>query len=421
MLGGIALVVLLLKVFLVSSARVTTDAKLSTEAGKSLSSDGELHTETNSSNCDLSRYPQLEGRFENLVYAGKGANGCVVLANDKDNGNVEVAVKLSKKAGKLASWHSECEQSRSLHEKACTAGHEQLLLAERYLPICLEVGGTDDAPFMVMHAAGGKGIGAMRSKLRGEYRVSVFSQMVGALTAMHGIGLSHNDLHDGNVVILSKPGPLVAFIDFGEVETLKNANYGGGYKQDENLLARQAAKLADCPSEAQFPFNSEKTHDHHKQHTRKKALMTCLQDKWGKGEDEASFSVFLRALGAVVDEAYKHELEHGKKHNRNDVTKTCVKTLYHTAFVQEHQPPLWSLFPARLCAESGSGGQAPDHWLPPAEDTDKRLDDCETACNSCPDKTPMYVCRDGKKQGECKRKPWKNNDKRCASVCTCRE
>jgi len=447
MFGRITFAVLLSKVLLASSARVTSDAKLSTGARTSLSSDGELRAKTKNSDCDLSRYKELKDRFEDLTYAVSGANGCVVLAEDKKNSYLEVAVKLSKRAGKLKSWQDECEQSRSLHQKACAAGHEQLLLAERYLPICLEVGGTNDAPFMVMHAAGGKGIGAMRSKLRGEERLSVFAQMVGALTAMHGIGVSHNDLHNNNVV-LSKPGPLVAFIDFGEVQPLKYAVYRGGYKHDENLLPREAAQLAGCPAEAHYPFNSgierAATRDQ-----RKKALMECLEEKWGKGEDKTSFGEFKKALGEVVDEAYDHE----HKENKHDITTTRVAKLYHTTFVQKHQPALQSLFPAHLCKKKKQGTSSDseelDHLQQPSlrvttEDsipltttdepatvpslpskhltTPEQQDngDCKTFCHNCPKKSPMYVCLAGTASRGCSKKPWSNRNS-CTSSCTCME
>jgi len=338
-----------------SAARVNSDSKLGTDAETSihLSGNARISTEIGTSDCDLSFYPDLKGRFEDQRYAGQGANGCVVLAKDKKNGGVEVAVKLAKRGTmKKKTWEDECARSRLLHKKACAAGDEQLLLAERYLPICLEVGGKDGAPFIVMHAAGGKGIGEKRSKLRGVDRVSVFAQIVGALTAMHGVGLSHNDLHNQNVVILARSeSPQVVFIDFGEVVPLSQAKYTGGYKQDENIIAREAAELADCKN-AKYPFHAE-TIDVTKRDERKQALEQCLKEKWGKGEDEQSCGKFLRALGEVINEAYSHQ------HHRKTVTSTKVVALYKTSFVQQHQPTLESLFPANLCGSVGEG-EIPD-------------------------------------------------------------
>merc|ERR1712083_550527 len=95
-------------------------------------------------------------------------------------------------------------------------------LAERYLPTCLEVGGTDDAPYIIMHAAPGKGIGSSFKSLAGEKGADVFSQLVGAVTAMHGVGYTHNDLHNQNIVIMNVDAkhPALVFIDFGEVRPL---------------------------------------------------------------------------------------------------------------------------------------------------------------------------------------------------------
>merc|ERR1719387_2025432 len=151
-----------------------------------------------------------------MKYAGAGANGCVMLAKDTQNGGVEVAIKVSKKPGNLKGWQDECRRAQRLHRTACSKGEEALKLAERYLPTCLDVGGTDQAPFIIMHAAEGKGIGSMASKLPKGDRASFFAQSVGAVTAMHGIGFSHNDLHNENVEILYGSSTLV-LIDFGEV------------------------------------------------------------------------------------------------------------------------------------------------------------------------------------------------------------
>jgi len=390
----------------VFAARGEFDSKLETDAKTSihLSVDTKVSAGMGSSNCDLSRYPELAGRFLDQRYAGEGANGCVILAKDKQNHGIEVAVKLAKFGGKLPMWREECKRSRSLHKKACATGDEQLLLAERYLPICLEVGGTDSAPFIVMHAAGGKGIVDKRSELYGGERISVFAQMVGALTAIHGVGLSHNDLHEENVVILDRSGgPQVAFIDFGEVVPLSQAMYQGGYKQDENLIAREASLLANCPNEAKYPFLAE-TIDTTQKDQRKQALFKCLKDKWGKDWDATSFDTFLWALGAVIDEAYSHQ------HNRQQqVTSTQVATLYHTAFVQRHQPALQSLFPAHLCGSVGEDEMQEDD----------NVGDCaERDCALCPPIRPMYLCHAGVAQNGCQSVPW-NDPIGCTSSCKC--
>lgn len=376
--------------------------------------------------CDLSRYDELKGRFQKIRYAGAGANGCVILASDSFNHGTEVAIKVSKKPGKLDSWEKECERSKLLHAKACHAGKVQLQLVERYLPICLEVGGTDAAPYMVMHSAAGKGVGEALKSLPSSARIPIFAQMVGALSAMHGIGFSHNDLTNQNVVLLDKPGFLIVFIDFGETEPLSRAQYKGGYKQDENLIARMAAQLAGCPGEAQYP-NQAEVISVEKKDKRKEALFECLQKAWGT--EEADFGTFLERLGDVIDEAYAHQLACPK-----GLDTTRVPALALTPFVQKHQPPLERLFPGADCASSDANGgvvrpvgtattSAQPTGTRAAENENsttgnEKTKGCEALCQLCPKTAPMYVCISGKARKGCSKHPW-HTAKHCSSSCAC--
>lgn len=300
--------------------------------------------------CDVTRYAGLLDRYKNLRYAGQGANGCVELAEDSLNGHTKVAIKFSKQPGKLAAWKDECSRSKLLHERACEKGGEALKLAERYLPMCLEVGGTNAAPYIVMHAAGGTGIVETRSKVPKDARASVFAQMVGALAAVHGVGLSHNDLHEQNVVILNRPGNLVAFIDFGEVVPLEKGYYLGGYKQDENLLAREAALLTECPTK--YPFQAEKTTLKEEKDQRAERLFKCIEEAWGGAGGAGPDNEFFLAFKAVINEAWEHQ----NWPHIDGVHKTAVLDLYHTAFVQRSQPELQRLFPA-ACNAGDAGGR----------------------------------------------------------------
>jgi len=136
-----------------------------------------------------------------------------------------VAIKLSKSAGKLDSWKSECRKMQNMHLKACKTGPEALGLMETYIPTCLEVGGTKNEPYYVMHAAGTQRIAkAARGHLSQEDQTKIFSQLVAALYALHSQGWGHNDLHGGNVVL---DGSRLSLIDFGSVKTLDNSNTGG--------------------------------------------------------------------------------------------------------------------------------------------------------------------------------------------------
>jgi len=291
-------------------------------------------TNLTSANCDLSRYSNLRMRFENLQYAGAGANGCVVLANDKENDGVKVAIKLSKRPGKLRSWQTECDQTKAFHKLACQTNELQLRLSERFLPNCLEVGGDDNAPYMIMHAAGGQGIGGgkqLRSTIPAEERLSTFAQIVGAVASLHGISMSHNDLHDNNVVYLHKGVPTtIALIDFGETVPLERGQYTWSYKQDETLILRKAQELANCPGWV-----------HQKPPNDKAVFLSCLRRHWSsEGADEE----FFKVLGKAYDEA--------KDRDRHP---TQVLELFKTAFIQKHLPKMGRLFPNTEC----SGKAAP--------------------------------------------------------------
>jgi hypothetical protein len=201
-------------------------------------------------------------------------------------------------------------------------------LAERYLPTCLEVGGTDDAPYIIMHAAPGPGIGSSWKALEGKRGAEVFAQLVGALTAMNSVGYTHNDLHDQNVVIMNVDAkhPALVFIDFGEVVPLSRGRLTGDYKQDETVLAYAAGKLAKCPAEALYghpkDYNSTKQHK-----SQKEKLLTCLTSAWKVDEE------FLEEFDAVIEEAFERKVP--KK----------VPALYSVAWVQGQQEKLESFFP----------------------------------------------------------------------------
>eukprot|EP00419_Tripos_fusus_P006962 CAMPEP_0172685060 /NCGR_PEP_ID=MMETSP1074-20121228/19983_1 /TAXON_ID=2916 /ORGANISM="Ceratium fusus, Strain PA161109" /LENGTH=465 /DNA_ID=CAMNT_0013504153 /DNA_START=22 /DNA_END=1419 /DNA_ORIENTATION=- len=299
-------------------------------------------------NCDMTRYGFLSTRYKDQRFAGNGANGCVVLAHDSLARNVEVAIKIAKQTGRLKMWKDECARARSIHEKACKIGGEAKALVERYIPTCLEVGGTNEAPYIVMHAASGQGINLRRPEVLGDRSAAVFAQIVGALAAMHGVGLSHNDLHDNNIVILDRmveeqESPLVAFIDFGEVVPLNKGVYKGGYKMDENLLARVACKLARCPDSAVYPQNVENINVTERD-ARVHALFKCLKEEWSEEKDHSNISPdeqFFNSFREVIVEAWE---------NQNwppiEVQETKVLDLYHTEFIQANQPALHQLFPS---------------------------------------------------------------------------
>jgi len=201
-------------------------------------------------NC---QWPEaLEGRYTHQYEVGKGATACAYLA--KDNEGKPVAVKLSKSAGKLDSWRSECREMQNLHHNACKTGPDALGLMETYIPTCLEVGGTENEPFYVMHAAGTQRISKAAKHLSQADQPKVFSQLVAAQYALHSQGWGHNDLHGGNVVL---DGSRLSLIDFGSVKTLDHSHTGGSTR-DGNRLWEHAGALGRCGKPSQWNRHASK-------------------------------------------------------------------------------------------------------------------------------------------------------------------
>lgn len=278
--------------------------------------------------CDLSRY-HLGDRFKDFVTAGSGANGCVVLAKDTRSGGTMVAIKVSKRPGKLHDWQRECNGMKKLRQAACKS-EEQMALAEMYLPTCLEVGGTDAAPYIIMHAAPPNGIGGATHALHGDVAAHIFAQLVGAVTALHGVGFTHNDLHNQNVVVkVEHDGSAeLSLLDFGEIVPLARGGLHGNWKQDEYVFGRNAFRLAKCPEAAFFPDVGKGDQATPSQHSKRKAaLLACLTKEWGVDDQ------FKDAFVAVMDEAFARKVP------------SLVPSLYHTSWVQEHQGDLIRKYP----------------------------------------------------------------------------
>lgn len=310
-------------------------ARLSLNMSSSVDSDGERQfrqtisagslVDTNGTkDCDLSKFGN---RFTEIQFAGKGGFGCVSLAKDTKNGDRFVAIKISYKGrGGSNYWKTECEKSQSIHKKACSKGPEVLKLVEAYLPACFEVGDTEGMPYMVMHAAGGVGMGKRRLKIDKQVkqlsmaeRVSLFAQGIGALSAMHSVGFAHNDLHFQNIQILDgihQNNNHLALIDFGSSwkwPGITNTKKQGGYRADSTFPARLAAQLALCPESRGDP------------------LLECLKQRWHTNDE------FLGVMDRVMEE------------ERAQKPATLLSALYNTAFVQQHQPKLESRFSTGKC------------------------------------------------------------------------
>lgn len=261
----------------------------------------------------------LDGRYTDQYEVGKGATACVYLA--KDTEGKPVAVKLSKSANKLNSWRSECRKMQNLHLKACKTGPEALGLMETYIPTCLEVGGTNNEPYYVMHAAGTQRIAKVGHPSQDD-QIKIFSQLVAALYALHGQGWGHNDLHGGNVVL---DGSRLSLIDFGGLRTLDKSSTGAT-KRDGNRLWEHAGKVGRCGKESIWDSHNKppgsgkaKTQDLQKRATN---LKECLK-KWWSADDK-----FIAALDKVLQADISGERD---QH---------LTELFQTKFVQDHLPGL---------------------------------------------------------------------------------
>jgi len=253
---------------------------------------------------------ELKAKYTDQYEVGKGATACVYLA--KDTEGKPVAVKLSKSANKLESWKKECRKMQNVHLNACKIGPEALGLMETYIPTCLEVGGTSNEPYYVMHAAGTQRIGKTAKKLSQEDQVKVFSQLVAALYALHSQGWGHNDLHGGNVVL---DGSRLSLIDFGSLRPLDTSKTRNS-KRDGNRLWEHAAAVGHCGKDSQWDRHAQ-NNDLQKRATK---LKECLKKGWSVDDN------FITALDKVL------QADISSEKNQH------LTELFQTKFVQDHLP-----------------------------------------------------------------------------------
>jgi len=258
------------------------------------------------------RWPsELKNRYTGEHEVGKGATACVYLATDKEG--KAVAVKLAKSANRLGAWRKECQTMQKLHLSACASGPTSLSLMETYVPTCLEVGGTQNDPYYVMHAAGSQRIAKAAKATRSTAeQIKVFSQLVAALHALHSQGWGHNDLHGGNVVL---EGSKLSLIDFGSVKQYSSSNTKGTTR-DGNRLWEHTAKLAKCGKTSLWERKAKS--DVLQEHANN--LKACLR-KWWNVDD-----AFISALDMVL------QADIGSERNQH------VTELFHSKFVQDHLP-----------------------------------------------------------------------------------
>jgi len=271
------------------------------------------------------QFPEsLAGKYKDAWVVGTGATACVWIAQ---SGGDSVAVKVAKGSGNVAEWQKECREMKQLRTDACSAGAKAQLLAEMYLPTCLEVGEAGPVSYYVMQAAGKHGIKSFAKSIKDDVvlQKSIFAQTVAGVYSMHGIGWTHNDLHGENIVV--DDNNFVGLIDFGEI---KGHHRGLGKKHDANNIWRWAAAVADCPEGAQYPtlmksFFSQKNKD--ELTGRSKELLACLESKWQPGQE------FLTAFELVLTNTIKIAEDQE------------IEQLYETSFVQQNLPPVTSIYP----------------------------------------------------------------------------
>eukprot|EP00929_Paragymnodinium_shiwhaense_P035504 TRINITY_DN1914_c0_g2_i1.p1 TRINITY_DN1914_c0_g2~~TRINITY_DN1914_c0_g2_i1.p1 ORF type:complete len:471 (+),score=99.92 TRINITY_DN1914_c0_g2_i1:357-1769(+) len=381
-------------------------------------------------NCEDTDLSPLAQRIVDLKLVGDGANGCVFIGKSVQHGNAKVAVKTSKKAGRLNVWTEECRLMQMLHTTACAKSAEQLDLVENYIPTCIEISGTDDNPFLIMHAAGTTQIQDYTEIVKtDEDKKSVFVQLVAAIYSLHSMGLTHNDLHAKNVMLEETTGDAsnhihLALIDFGDVMPPKKRPKEGafwttGYKRDSFAIWRMGGNLADCEGAEQLGA----TH----QTLPAEVFEKCIKEKWNPGED---FMAVLKTL--IQDTQAAAPNQH-------------VGELYQTEFVQKHLPALkqyYQLLERDSCTgpgvletakpyngtgnetgtDTGSHTEGPNNGDELPISTIEERQECAELCKWCPkeDKN-MYACHSGNAVKQCAaaKDRWLSAD--CSGLCLCRE
>jgi len=275
-----------------------------------------------------------------LHYVGQGANACVYLSDDPPR-----AIKVSKWPSNPTLWspRAECEKGQNLHAAAC--GNDELLAeTETYLPTC--TGGhlaqhRGDDSYIMMHRAGGLapttilrlGEGAAH-KLPPAYQKVVFAQLVSAIRTIHSLGFTHNDLHDGNVMLdlpdflqsfpwdrhdpTPAPNdapslPRLAIIDFGEMVPYAQG-WKRDYKRDFNSLWDRTAFLANCPDHQARWWSTRGAQ------AGAEAFVNCLIAEWQV--DNQFVETLWVAIHAAMEETEDQHIEE----------------LFQTHFVQSHIP-----------------------------------------------------------------------------------
>jgi len=389
--------------------------------------------------CDRATPPTslpsaLMAGHQNMHYVGQGANACVYLSDEPAE-----AIKVSKWPSRPDLWspRAECEKGQRLHAASC--GDDELIAeTETFLPTCtgghLAQGPGDDS-YIRMHRAGGLhpttilrlGEGASH-KLPVEYQKVVFAELISAIRLIHKLGFTHNDLHDGNVMLdlpeflesfpwdrrgtTPEPDltvtdgtavPRLAVIDFGEMVPYAQG-WVKDYKRDFNSVWDRTAFLANCPDHQARWWSTRGSQ------AGAEAFVNCLIDQWGV--DNAFVETLWVAIHAAMEESPDQHMEDlfnthfvqthiPARDRRYLVGDSCndpaslLQTLSTEAELASTAPAGYEELPGK-CSGSWIENWADGHYAHYGEDHQiDSVDDCADTCDEHPECAAFYT-KDGK-------------------------
>lgn len=271
---------------------------------------------------------ELDGKYEHIQKLTCGFQGCAYLVKRKsDNKKMVAKLCTASDEAKMLDNPFECEEMRYLRYAACnssTANSEILRLQEMYIPGCDEKGVTSGGvQYLVMPFAGPKQINKLMTEPVKDVATqkTLFAQLVASLYSMHSVGIWHNDLNGGNVMI---DGDRLALIDFGlmKMETCKSKTFClGGQNRDANGLFRWGAVLAGCKSNARYNYKAWWLRaDTTAQKKNQRRCMDCFKSKWN------------------IDKAFEEALQKVFDGNVKESAEQHIKQLYDTDFVKKNLP-----------------------------------------------------------------------------------
>lgn len=250
-----------------------------------------------------------------------GLNGCAYLVKGPGGQKVIKVADESKKV--VRSLEVECGHMRWLRYEACRGGAELLSLHEAYVPSCDDVGQVAEGKaYLVMPFAGPIVIKpfqnrSFRLQFTTHQRRAIFAQLVAAVGSLHRLGVWHNDLNSGNIIL---DGIKLSLIDYGlmAVEGCLSKRCRTGYSRDGNAVFRWMSVLADCPARAHWRTRWARHAPRKQLRAAQSAAEACLKQRWN------------------ADEEFLHVLRQMFAANTEQQPKQYVWELSQTEFVQKN-------------------------------------------------------------------------------------